>query len=155
SAYADLKLTFQGDGKYTVAVTTSTNANDLGCTLNATTSSNQFSIATSATVQNTEKHVLTRRPDEVGLIKHEVTVNPNPGSDPAQEQDRDLRCQRRQARQVPAHHHRADAQARRVRGEVHAQARGAVPDPLSLQGQQDDRARAGHADHPRAPGLRR
>lgn len=79
-AYREIPISYQGNGRYTVAVSVSTNPSDFTCS-DVSTSTNQFTIAASATVEITEDRLLTRKPDEVGLIEHQLTVNPSPGSD--------------------------------------------------------------------------
>jgi hypothetical protein len=80
SAYREIPVTYHGNGKYTVAVSVSTNPSDFTCA-DVTTSSNQFTVAAQATVEVTEDHILTRKPDQVSLLEHQLTINPAPGSD--------------------------------------------------------------------------
>lgn len=78
SEYADLKPTYQGNGTYTVAVTTTTDAGDLSCAAGQTITY-QYGVAAGATVGAPRGGLLTRRGERA--LEHAFAVTATAGTD--------------------------------------------------------------------------
>jgi hypothetical protein len=76
----EFDINYQGNGNYTVAITTSASADDLGCT-GGQTNTVQFAIAATASATPPKGLILTRRPAETDLIPHPFKLSASAGAD--------------------------------------------------------------------------
>jgi hypothetical protein len=72
------RMNYQGNGTYTVTVATYTSKT--GCTGTPTTTSYQVVIGAGVALAQPAGKLLTRRPNEVGAIEHQLPITLNPGA---------------------------------------------------------------------------
>lgn len=80
SLYDPKRISYLGNGTYTAAVTTTTDAGDVDCA-SGQTSTFQFEIAALAAIAKPTGKLLTRRPGSTSLIGYGFPVGHNPGSE--------------------------------------------------------------------------
>lgn len=80
SLYDPERINYQGNGRYTATVTTTTNAGDATCA-SGQTSTFQFDIVASAAIATPTGKLLTRRPGKTDPIAYAFPVAHNPGSE--------------------------------------------------------------------------
>ncbi len=78
--YDPVRIGYQGNGAYTAAVTTTTDATDATCS-SGQTATFPFAIAASTTVSSPGARLRTRRPNAPDLLVHAFTLGVNPGSE--------------------------------------------------------------------------
>lgn len=80
SLYDPERIGYQGNGRYTATITTTTSADDATCA-SGQTSVVQFDIVASAAIATPTGKLLSRRPGKTDLISYGVPVAHNPGSE--------------------------------------------------------------------------